>query len=79
MPDADSHSTKETAAPPRACGGVNLLAVLIEWRLGVHAGQGRAIAAFQECFWVVTIAFAAAIIPALAIRQHTPGTTTQRS
>jgi DHA2 family multidrug resistance protein len=59
--------------------GVNLLAVLLEWRLGVYAGQGRTIAAFQECFWVVTIAFAAAIIPALAIRKHTPVTVQQRS
>ena len=53
--------------------GVNLLAVLLEWRLGVYTGQGRAVVAFQECFWVVTIAFAAAIIPALAIRKHAPG------
>ncbi len=52
--------------------GVNLLAVLLEWRLGVHAGEGRTIAAFQECFWVVTIAFALAVIPALAIRPHVP-------
>jgi MFS transporter, DHA2 family, multidrug resistance protein len=59
--------------------GVNLLAVLLEWRLQVHAGSGGAILAFQECFWVVTIAFAAAIIPALAIRQHTSRATTQRS
>ena len=59
--------------------GVNLLAVLLEWRLQVHAGNGGAILAFQECFWVVTIAFAAAIIPALAIRQHTSRATTQRS
>ncbi len=50
--------------------GVNLLAVLLEWRLGVHGIEGRPIAAFQECFWVVTIAFAAAIVPALAIRPH---------
>jgi MFS transporter, DHA2 family, multidrug resistance protein len=53
--------------------GVNLLAVLLEWRLGVHGGQGGAVVAFQECFWVVTIAFAAAIIPALAIREYQPG------
>ncbi len=59
--------------------GINLLAVLLEWRLGVHAEQGKTILAFQECFWVVTIAFAAAIIPALAIRKHKPGATTQRS
>jgi MFS transporter, DHA2 family, multidrug resistance protein len=59
--------------------GVNLLAVLLEWRLGAYAPEGRSIAAFQECFWVVTIAFAAAIIPAVAISQHTPKPATQRS
>jgi len=52
--------------------GVNLLAVLLEWRLGVYGFQGKPIAAFQECFWVVTIAFAAAIVPALAIRRYRP-------
>ena len=50
--------------------GVNVLAVLLEWRLAVHAGPGGAGLAFRECFWVVTIAFAAALIPALAIRPH---------
>jgi MFS transporter, DHA2 family, multidrug resistance protein len=59
--------------------GVNLLAVLLEWRLHVHAGNTGAIVAFQECFWVVTIAFAAAIIPALAISKHTPGAMALRS
>jgi DHA2 family multidrug resistance protein len=50
--------------------GVNLLAVLLEWRLSVHAGPSGAALAFQECFWVVTIAFAAALIPALFMRKH---------
>jgi len=51
--------------------GVNLLAVLLEWRLGVH-GAGGATTAFQECFWVVTIAFAAATAAAWSIRRHRP-------
>lgn len=51
--------------------GVNLLAVLLEWRLGVHGAAG-ATTAFQECFWVVTIAFAAAIAAAWSIRRHRP-------
>jgi len=51
--------------------GVNLLAVLLEWRLGVHGPAGAA-TAFQECFWVVTIAFAAAIAAAWSIRRHRP-------
>lgn len=51
--------------------GVNLLAVLLEWRLGVH-GAGEAVTAFQECFWVVTIAFAAATAAAWSIRRHRP-------
>ncbi len=51
--------------------GVNLLAVLLEWRLGVH-GAGDATTAFQECFWVVTIAFAAATAAAWSIRRHRP-------
>ena len=51
--------------------GVNLLAVLLEWRLGVH-GPAGAVTAFQECFWVVTIAFAAAIAAAWSIRRHRP-------
>ncbi len=50
--------------------GVNLLAVLLEWRLSVHVGPVGAALAFQECFWVVTIAFAAALIPALFMRKH---------
>ncbi len=51
--------------------GVNLLAVLLEWRLGVHGAAG-AVTAFQECFWVVTIAFAAATAAAWSIRRHRP-------
>lgn len=51
--------------------GVNLLAVLLEWRLGVHGTAGTT-AAFQECFWVVTIAFVAAIAAAWSIRRHRP-------
>jgi MFS transporter, DHA2 family, multidrug resistance protein len=50
--------------------GVNLLAVLLEWRLGAHPGAEAL--AFRECFWVVTIAFAAALIPAWSIRKHAP-------
>ena len=50
--------------------GVNLLAVLLEWRLAAYAGSGGATPAFRDCFLVVTIAFAAAVIPALSIRKH---------
>jgi MFS transporter, DHA2 family, multidrug resistance protein len=50
--------------------GVNLLAVLLEWRLASESGPGGEATAFQECFWVVTIAFAAAILPALSIQRH---------
>ncbi len=50
--------------------GVNLLAVLLEWRLAAYAGSGGATLAFRDCFLVVTIAFAAAVIPALSIRKH---------
>jgi MFS family permease len=49
--------------------GVNLLAVLLEWRLGFH-DEGGATLAFRDCFLVVTIAFAAAVVPALSIRKH---------
>jgi len=46
--------------------GVNLLAVILEWRLGaVPADPARA---FHECFAIVTLAFALAIIPAWFIR-----------
>ena len=47
--------------------GVNMLAVLLEWRLAVHGSTG-ALAAFHECFIVVTIAFALALVPAWAMR-----------
>jgi EmrB/QacA subfamily drug resistance transporter len=50
--------------------GVNLLAVMLEWRLGVHQEAGGTVLAFHECFFVVTIAFAAALIPAWSIRKH---------
>jgi EmrB/QacA subfamily drug resistance transporter len=53
--------------------GVNLLAVLLEWRLAVHDPSGGQVLAFRECFWVVTIAFAAALIPARSISRHSPG------
>jgi EmrB/QacA subfamily drug resistance transporter len=48
--------------------GVNALAVLLEWRLGVH-GPGGALSAFHESFIVVTIAFALALVPAWAMRR----------
>jgi EmrB/QacA subfamily drug resistance transporter len=51
--------------------GVNVLAVLLEWRLGVHGSTGTA-TAFQECFGVVTIAFVAATAAAWSIRRHRP-------
>jgi EmrB/QacA subfamily drug resistance transporter len=50
--------------------GVNLLAVLLEWRLSVYGTAGEATLAFRDCFLVVTIAFAAALVPALSIRKH---------
>lgn len=50
--------------------GVNLLAVMLEWRLGFHEGPGGESLAFRDCFLVVTIAFAAAMVPALSIRKH---------
>ena len=53
--------------------GVNLLAVLLEWRLAAYAGSGGATPAFRDCFLVVTIAFAAALIPALAIKRELRG------
>ena len=53
--------------------GVNLLAVLLEWRLAAYAGSGGATPAFRDCFLVVTIAFAAAVVPALAIRRQVRG------
>ena len=53
--------------------GVNLLAVLLEWRLSAYGTVGEATAAFRDCFLVVTIAFAAAVIPASSIRKHLLG------
>jgi len=53
--------------------GVNLLAVLLEWRLAAYAGSAGATPAFRDCFLVVTIAFAAAMVPALAIRAQVRG------
>ncbi|HTS20502.1 MAG TPA: DHA2 family efflux MFS transporter permease subunit [Casimicrobiaceae bacterium] len=48
--------------------GVNLLALLLEWRLAVYGAAESATPAFRDCFLVVTIAFAAAVAPALAIK-----------
>jgi MFS transporter, DHA2 family, multidrug resistance protein len=53
--------------------GVNLLAVLLDWRLSVYGAAGEAGLAFRDCFLVVTIAFAAAVIPACSIRKHSLG------
>ena len=50
--------------------GVNLLAVLLEWRLDSLGEPGGATLAFRDCFGVVTIAFAVALVPALSIRKH---------
>lgn len=47
--------------------GVNLLAVVLEWRLDAP-GLGDPARAFHECFAIVTLAFALAIIPAWFIR-----------
>jgi EmrB/QacA subfamily drug resistance transporter len=49
--------------------GVNLLAVVLEWRLGAY-GPAAAPRAFHECFALVTCAFAVAIIPAWFIRRR---------
>ena len=52
--------------------GVNLLAVILEWRLvAVPANPARA---FHECFAIVTLAFALAIVPAWFIRTRTKKT-----
>jgi EmrB/QacA subfamily drug resistance transporter len=53
--------------------GVNVLAVLLEWRLAAYGGSADGAPAFRDCFLVVTIAFAAAIAPALAIRKQERG------
>ncbi len=47
--------------------GVNLLAVILEWRSGV-LGPADPARPFHECFAIVTLAFALAIVPAWAIR-----------
>ena len=49
--------------------GVNLLAVMLEWRLD-HLGAADAARAFHECFAIVTLAFVLAIVPAWSIRSH---------
>ena len=46
-----------------------LLAVVLEWRSAV-AGPGDPARAFHECFAIVTLAFALAIIPAWSIRRR---------
>jgi MFS transporter, DHA2 family, multidrug resistance protein len=51
--------------------GVNLLAVVLDWRLSVYGSGAAATLAFHDCFLVVTIAFAAAAIPATSVRKHT--------
>lgn len=47
--------------------GVNLLAVVLEWRLDT-VGRTDPARPFHECFAIVTLAFALAIIPAYRIR-----------
>jgi MFS transporter, DHA2 family, multidrug resistance protein len=49
--------------------GVNLLAVVLEWRSSVP-GLVDTARPFHECFAIVTLAFALAIIPARAIRRQ---------
>jgi len=48
--------------------GVNLLAVVLEWRSSVP-GLVDAARPFHECFAIVTLAFALAIVPARSIRR----------
>jgi hypothetical protein len=45
---------------------VNVLAVVLDWRSAV----GDPARAFHECFALVTLAFALAIIPAWSIRRQ---------
>ena len=52
--------------------GVNLLAVVLEWRL--TAAPADPARAFHECFAIVTLAFALAIVPAWFIRTRTNNT-----
>jgi EmrB/QacA subfamily drug resistance transporter len=49
--------------------GVNLLAVVLEWRSGAP-GMTDPARPFHECFAIVTLAFTLAIIPAWFIRRH---------
>ena len=49
--------------------GVNLLAVVLEWRSGAP-GMTDPARPFHECFVIVTLAFALAIVPAWFIRTH---------
>jgi EmrB/QacA subfamily drug resistance transporter len=49
--------------------GVNLLAVVLEWRAGA-VGAADAARPVHECFAIVTLAFALAIVPAGFIRKH---------
>jgi MFS transporter, DHA2 family, multidrug resistance protein len=49
--------------------GVNLLAVMLEWR-SAAIGAADAARPFHECFVVVTLAFALAIVPALGMKQR---------
>jgi len=49
--------------------GVNLLAVLLEWR-GAAIGPADAARPFHECFAIVTLAFGLAIVPAWFIRTN---------
>ncbi len=53
--------------------GVNLLAVVLDWRLSVYGSGAAATLAFRDCFLVVTIAFAAAAVPATSVRKHNLG------
>jgi len=49
--------------------GVNLLAVVLEWRAAA-LGATDAARPFHECFAIVTLAFALALVPAWFIRKH---------
>lgn len=49
--------------------GVNVLAVLLEWRSSAP-GLADSARPFHECFAIVTLAFALAIIPARSIRRQ---------
>ena len=49
--------------------GVNLLAVVLEWRAAA-VGATNPARPFHECFAIVTLAFALALVPAWFIRKH---------